>query len=85
MAENTNWLFRYLLNYTDQYYIDEGGDFYMPAYAISDLQAAYRFSHKKLKYSLGVKLQNIGNYSYQILPYRPEPTFNFLLNFSLKW
>jgi vitamin B12 transporter len=85
MAENAHWLFRYLLNYTDQYYIDEGGDFYMPAYAISDLQAVYHFLHQKLKYSLGLKLQNIGNYSYQILPYRPEPAFNFLLNFNLQW
>jgi len=84
-AETKNWLFRYLLNYTDRYFTDEAGDFYMPTYAISDLQAAYRFAHKKLSYSLGLKLQNIGNYPYQILPYRPEPGMNFLLNLALKW
>ncbi len=85
VAENKKWLFRYLLNYTDQYFTDEGANIYMPAYAISDLQAAYRFKHKKLSYSLGFKLQNLANYPYQILPYRPEPGINYLLNFVFKW
>ncbi len=85
ILQDENWLFRYLLNYSDPYFTDEGGNFFMPAYAISDLQMAYRFPYKKLRYSLGLKLQNIGDYPYQILPYRPEPGFNFLLNFALRW
>jgi vitamin B12 transporter len=85
VLQDENWLFRYLLNYSDSYFTDEGGNFFMPAYAISDLQMAYRFPYKKLRYSLGLKLQNIGDYPYQILPYRPEPGFNFLLNFALRW
>ena len=85
ILQDENWLFRYLLNYSDSYFTDEGGNFFMPAYAISDLQMAYRFPYKKLRYSLGLKLQNIGDYPYQILPYRPEPGFNFLLNFALRW
>jgi vitamin B12 transporter len=64
--------------FTGSYFTNADNSIYMPYYNLTDINFGIEdlIENSQHKLSLNLELNNIFNYPYQVLPYRPEPGFN---------
>lgn len=76
---------RYRQQVSDSYYVNSDNTVYMPAYTIANVNIGWRNILNSGKHLItgNLELNNLFNYPYQILPYRPEPGFN--IGLSIKY
>ena len=74
--------------YTSRIYTttDNSPDYAVSAYTVANLGAFYKvLSSKKMQLELGLKINNVFNKAYQVMPSRPMPNRNFNLNINYKF
>jgi iron complex outermembrane receptor protein len=80
------WQVLYNQSFTDRYFTTASNNVYMPAYTVAQISLRKKniLPLKKQALSACLSIFNLGNYPYQILPYRPEPGihFNLQINYS---
>lgn len=72
------YMLRIQQSYTGKYFTNASNSVYMPGYPLLNLTfgMANVLDSKKHDLSVNLELNNVFNYAYQVLPYRPEPGFN---------
>ena len=72
------YFFRYRQQVTGKYFTNSDNSVYMPGYSVANLSFGLTDILKSQRHALAVTLEfnNLFNYTYQVLPYRPEPGFN---------
>ncbi len=72
------YFMRYQHNFNGLYYTNTDNSIYMPAFSLAYLSFGVRNIAKNDKHLVGINLMlnNLFDYDYQLLPYRPEQGFN---------
>jgi len=85
-AERGLWHFRYQQNFSSRYFTTASNDVYMPAFQLASASVAYQdlLPAEKHQLSIGLTIQNLYDLPYQLLPYRPEPGFQFSIKLSYR-
>lgn len=80
------WRLAYLHQHTDRYFTTAAGNTYMPAYGIGTASLGWSGPEKKWgTLDLFFKVQNLADWPYQILPFRPEAGRGWYLQLSYRW
>ena len=72
------WI-RYQQNVNGSYFTNSDNSIYMPAYYLGNISLGWNnlIDSKKHRMDVCLELNNIWNYEYQLLPFRPQPGRNF--------
>lgn len=79
-----NWEIRYGQQITGKYFISADNETFMPAYTIAQFSVIQNniLKNKKHLLQLALRINNIYDMPYQVMPYRPEPGIHYTLQLT---
>lgn len=80
-----HWSVRYAIRYMGKRFISNDETAYMPHFIIQDFGLDYLLNTKEISWTWNFGIENIADWNYQVMPWRPMPGRMFTCSIRMQW
>lgn len=80
-----NWSVRYAIRYMGKRFISNDETAYMPGFLVQDCGLQYMINTKDVAWIWAFNIENLADWNYQVMPWRPMPGRMFNCSIRMQW